>query len=73
VDGNADSGALDGDWKKCIGLGEPTIGLIYSEFLKQNFRDERIFAMPDLDEDEADKKEDEEEKPSTSKKRRIYK
>ena len=37
----------------------------------QNFRDEPIFAMPDLDEEEADEMEDEDEKPSTSKKRRI--
>ena len=37
----------------------------------RDFRPGNIFAMPDLDENEANGKEDEDEQPSTSKKRRI--
>jgi len=63
------------DRKQCISLREPTIGSTYSLFLNSNFRPGNIFAMPDLDEEEADNDEEEnvDEKPSTSKKRRTCK
>ena len=49
--------------------------ITYSLFFQPNFRPGNIFAMPDLDKEEAGNNEEEnvDEKPSTSKKRRTCK